>query len=522
MPHGEPTQVEVAIVGGGITGLYTAWRLATSDNGVAPESIALFEASNRTGGRIWSHRMENGSSVPAELGAMFFSDGQPIVHDLATGVFGLPTEPVQPTPRIAYVRGERFKIADLPSLDSVPYNFALDERGLSYHQLMFQALQRIVPGLGDLWPLNSESDFRETVRYLRQLRIDDVPLHRWGFWNLMARTASNESQACILDMVSIRSFLGNWNACDAILSMLRNMTGNWYKLSGGYQILPDAMVDALSRLGVSIHKNCKLTGLYDGNDPDSFRLELDCNGQPHHAECRRVVLTLPKSAYPRLATDSVIFDNLDMNKTLAAVSSVPCCKVFMTYDSPWWEHIDSGPGTVASEVLAKSHTDLPIRQCYYHATAESDESSLLMTAFCDGDAVDFWRTLIEQSNEPRDGTLSSLSRTATEEIRKQLSQMHNADVPTPREALFVDWGSENYGGGWHVWEPGVKSERIMAWLQKPDPSRAIHVCGEAFSAYQGWAEGSLSSAEAMLQAEFDLDCPDWLTSEDSLVPYESQ
>src|ERR1700735_1818120 len=52
-------EVDVAIIGGGPSGLYAAYRLLTgtprSNSPVASKpSVAVFEASSRLGGRIWA------------------------------------------------------------------------------------------------------------------------------------------------------------------------------------------------------------------------------------------------------------------------------------------------------------------------------------------------------------------------------------------------------------------------------------------------------------------------------------
>ena len=44
--------LDVAVVGGGVSGAYSAWRLQT-ERGPA-ERIALFEYSNRIGGRLFT------------------------------------------------------------------------------------------------------------------------------------------------------------------------------------------------------------------------------------------------------------------------------------------------------------------------------------------------------------------------------------------------------------------------------------------------------------------------------------
>lgn len=49
---------DVAVIGAGIGGLYTAWRLATASReaGVRPGRVCVFEASGRMGGRILTLR----------------------------------------------------------------------------------------------------------------------------------------------------------------------------------------------------------------------------------------------------------------------------------------------------------------------------------------------------------------------------------------------------------------------------------------------------------------------------------
>jgi hypothetical protein len=66
-----------------------------------------------------------------------------------------------------------------------------------------------------------------------------------------------------------------------------------------------------------------------------------------------------------------------------------------------------------------------------------------------------------------------------------------------------DWGKEPFGAAAHGWLPGVMSWKHIEFLEafSLDQSSArlnIHVCGEAFSDYQGFIEGSLRSAKRVL------------------------
>src|ERR1700722_15422370 len=109
--EGLPESIDVAVVGGGIAGLYSAWRLLTGTRGGAPPSVAVFEASNRFGGRIFSALPDGMPHVPAELGAMRIVTSQAFVLAL-THEMGLPLAefPMGTTGNLVYLRTKRFRL----------------------------------------------------------------------------------------------------------------------------------------------------------------------------------------------------------------------------------------------------------------------------------------------------------------------------------------------------------------------------------------------------------------------------
>lgn len=46
-------------------------------------------------------------------------------------------------------------------------------------------------------------------------------------------------------------------------------------------------------------------------------------------------------------------------------------------------------------------------------------------------------------------------------------------------------------------------------MRRPVADCDLFICGEAYSCAQGWTEGALESAEAMLEEHFGLDRPGW-------------
>ena len=71
--------IDVAIIGGGISGIYSAWRLANEKNDL---KISLFESSERLGGRLYSVAIPGIPERISELGAMRYRSNQLIINNL--------------------------------------------------------------------------------------------------------------------------------------------------------------------------------------------------------------------------------------------------------------------------------------------------------------------------------------------------------------------------------------------------------------------------------------------------------
>ena len=63
-----------------------------------------------------------------------------------------------------------------------------------------------------------------------------------------------------------------------------------------------------------------------------------------------------------------------------------------------------------------------------------------------------------------------------------------------------DWARPPFFAGCHVWKPGAKSwdvgKELVAFALEDGigKEKRVHVCGEAFSEYQGFIEGALQTA----------------------------
>ena len=70
-------KIDIAIVGGGVSGVYCAWRLKQDD---PTRKIALFEGSGRIGGRLLSVRPPGVPGMVAETNIGFWDGFRPRRH----------------------------------------------------------------------------------------------------------------------------------------------------------------------------------------------------------------------------------------------------------------------------------------------------------------------------------------------------------------------------------------------------------------------------------------------------------
>ena len=129
-------------------------------------------------------------------------------------------------------------------------------------------------------------------------------------------------------------------------------------------------------------------------------------------------------------------------------------------------------------------------------------------AYSDMRNVGTWRALAKPG---ADGfaSLDGNSALAREVHREATNVLGKVDL-APLAARFQDWSADPYGGGWHYYARGHDGLEDSAAMLNPLPGRNLYVCGEAYSLDQGWVEGALERAEAVLQRHFGLSAPLWL------------
>ncbi len=424
---GEPADIlDVAIVGGGISGLYSGWRLLTGrtrDGSPLPKKVAVFELSGRTGGRLltWHPCPDKAPGLNAELGGMRFFRQQELVWGLITNYFvkkGKLQAPIKffvadpNRNNLWYLRESVLKTADLTNPRRLPYRLDASGRYADpssilngvIARLLWENREEVVKRLaGRTAPTNWEDwDAIKPFLLYHGRKVWDT-----GFWNLLWDQLSPETYSYVTDAFGYYSLTNNWNAAEAMQALFSDFTQNpdYHTLHEGYEYLPQLVREEFEHAGGTVLLNTPVAAL-DRADSGLYRLTLGAQGQERTVLARHVILAMPRRSLELLQQTQFWRLDLELSDTgpgprslreyIASVIPYPAFKLFLVYDTPWWR---SAPLSIAA---GRTVCDLPIRQTYYFPPVPGgfppdrpplDGPGLVMASYDDLNAVPFWQTL---------------------------------------------------------------------------------------------------------------------------------
>jgi monoamine oxidase len=200
----------------------------------------------------------------------------------------------------------------------------------------------------------------------------------------------------------------------------------------------------------------------------------------------RVVLAMPAPALRVLASASGMLRSPAFEGVFASVEPFPAMKLYQFYERAWWRPSVAGIRTT---------TDLPVRKIFYFDGAPGSRSALL-AMYTDGRDVAPWASLYAGG-----GPGAAAPPAMAAEVDRQLRAAHPdvSDVPMPLGSALMYWGADPHDVGWHFWRPGLNSDEVLLRAPQPEPDVPVYLANEAFSRGQGWVEGALEAAEAVVR-----------------------
>jgi monoamine oxidase len=512
---------DVVIVGAGMSGLYSAWRIGESwrespalrewaaERPDGKLRIAILEWSDRVGGRIDTRIVADMENVPAEVGGMRFTKDHKIVS-MMVEQFKLPTEPFPMTKDSQFcLRSYRFDETCIQAGTPVPYALSPDEKKQTPNQLFNYAIKKIC-NYSNEWTDANWQWIKQNYRYSDAV-YDNVHLYDIGFWNILYRTLSNEGYDYVWDGGGYNSNTINWNAAEAMPYMTTDfsVTPSYLRIKTGYHQLAVSLAKAVRAQGTPIVGNTRLVRFDKQGDRTIGRVRPTAGGSEATFKTRALMLALPQKSLQLIDQDCEFFENKRVQYCIQSVLPQPSYKLFIAYDKRWWDKSAFYPGPTI--------TDMPLRMTYDFGSEEErggkpgDTRTLLLASYADMNADSFWSVLERETpytQPPSDSRIAAdgganapptMQRMA-ESMLVQVFEMNNVQ-PKPAKiigAYYQDWSQEPYGAGYHAWAAHYKVWEVMREVRKPMPDRHVYIFGEAYSNAQGWVEGAFCTAESVL------------------------
>lgn len=528
----EGLQLDVAVIGGGVAGAYSAWRLQKNDAVKNKQSIALFEYSDRIGGRLYSKCMPGMPNVVAELGGMrYIPDTQPLVTGLIERLklpsklfpMGNPDKTIDAKLNYYYLRGKHLKLYELSEKGKIPYNVSWQEEGMTPDQLQAKIMNLYVPNASNL-----------TFAQWFDVKVFNKKMYEIGYWNFLSQVLSNEAYSYMRDAGGYDANVANASTIAQLPISDFGPTTDFRTLVKGYQHLPITLAEEFDKDGGQVYMNQRLKSIVKQKD-GTYELVFVQTETKHIEDkvkryatvdkeeakevtvyAKKIILAMPRRSLELINWDQ--FENNDfLKENVDSVLIQHAFKLFMGYDYAWWRSLNLWYG--------RSITDLPIRQTYYFDVEgeqpgtddPGNTKALLMASYNDISTVPFWKglevgepyggneTTLKEGIDPNPPAEYNATQTMVEEAHLQVMQMHDLQkIDKPFAALFHDWSGDPYGGGWHEWKAGYRYDEIIKKMVKPVDEDDVFIVGEAYSNNQGWVEGSLETAADMMDRFFNL------------------
>ncbi|KAH7312717.1 amine oxidase [Stachybotrys elegans] len=450
-----PTDVDVIIIGGGFSGLMSAYRLQQ-----AGLTTVVLEAKNAIGGRSRSQRLGNGTGI-IEMGATWINNiTQPKVYAL-TELFGLETTP-------QYVEGDfifqgvdgHVRRLDGPSPSLTAGNPIDADHEAALLFLMDQASKRINIRDFDSFPAEQDVSLVEWVRMQ-------------GLWNnshvqgsvnmlssaLVGRGPHEVGAHYLMDYIISGGGLLELNSED-------ERGAQYLKVKNGTTSIAVGLASAMSPGSVLI--NSPVSRITQCRDLAVVTTEA---GQQFKG--KKVILAIPTNTY----ADIEFVPPLPKDKATVVYNTKPgiYAKAIISYAEPWWR---------SAGIVGKMTSHIgPV--CFTWDTSDPSASQYSLAIFVSGDIATRWHAL------PGPERTSSILGHLAVLVGKDLADY----ALSPVEVNIAEWTKEEYigGGPTSVLGPGMLRQHGEA-LRRPFGN--LHFGGgEMAYEWKGYLEGAVRAGE---------------------------
>lgn len=441
-----PKEVDVAIIGAGLTGLNAARSLQA-----AGKSVHVIEADDRPGGRVWTVKL--GDGTPVNWGATFVGPQQTEILALAREL-GVGTYPTWNRGRnVQFFNGNRKTYTGtVPQVDV--WSLLEVSRAMTRLNGLAGAMDPAAP-----WT-HPEADY-----------LDRMTAYDW-----IRRNARRGSAQQLLDLAVPALFsVESWEvsalhlvfyvrSAGTIQNLLNvNAGAQESQFDGGSMRICEQLAEQLGAGAVTYGSPARRV-VTDGD-----RTTVHADGV--EVSAKRVVVAVPPPMIPRISFEPLLSPTKDQLCQHSPMGSVG--KAVAVYDTPWWR--DAGlTGQVTSDTG-------PVKITF--DISPGSGSPGVMMGFIDAqDARDFSMMTLDERRAA---------------VLEQFAVWFGEQARSPRQYLDVNWDVQEFHRGCPVAVPqtGVITAYKDA-LRRPEG--ALHfACTETATVWSGYMDGAVRAGKAV-------------------------
>ncbi|HEX6368619.1 MAG TPA: FAD-dependent oxidoreductase [Longimicrobium sp.] len=543
-----PDRADLIIVGAGMAGLYCAWRYLEKNPG---QRVVILERLNRPGGRLQT-----------DLINLKASDGQPVVvrdeeggmrfnyhmQELMALFQALDLcDEIVPFPMSGnnnryLFRGRGFtyeEAMEKPQVWSELFRLSPEERNRQPVMLLEEAYHRVVRANHHEPPENPTPKFWQRLRM--EFTWKGTPLYRWQLWGLL-RDMGHTEECCAMLAQTLgfeSPFWSTMNAGEAF-QLMEDFPQNptYFTFEKGYGTLTDALVRRVEGQKGQIFVSTNVDALVEHEG--GFEAQLTQapeyvsaspsvpGGTRATIRAPQIILAVARGALETLFATSPVLNQRHSTdrkkqeranqlwKDLQTTTDQRLLKINLYFERSWWQELD------VPVAYGPSFTDLPVNAVYPFYSLRGVEQDrkdtsppppdlpAALTIYCDWDNTNFWQGLQSvgelfdspeqrKHNEAKPQTMFAASNAVVAEALRLFGELYNTPhVPQPILTSYRLWdGQSDFGYAVHQWALDARDEEVIPRLVEPFEN--IYTCNEAYSDMQGWVNGSIRSADLVLQ-----------------------
>ena len=431
------------IAGGGIAGLYTAYRILKHSPTV---KICILEAANHLGGRLHSVSLEEGTII--EAGGARFNTHQhrilALIHEL--------------------------------KLNSKQIEINSNSKYIPIYRDYDPQLEVIFPEIDNI--------IQKLKNHIRQHNIPDSKLIKTNLLELIHEIYSSEYPTIKKYLIARYPYYSELHSLNALegLALFTNEFSQkmrYFILAGGLEQIITAISHQLEKhSNIHIHLNQPLEAISplenratrDARDARDNRLySISSNDKEYHAY--KVILALPQ---PALMKIKFLTQHPGIRRLINSIQHEPLYRIYARYPR------DKKTGKVWFANLSKIVSNLPIK----YIIPSNVEKGIIMISYTDSRFARYWFNKLTAGDD-----------ILQKELARQLGLLFpELEIPAPLWLKHYYW---DMGAGY--WKPGHSRKEIMPQITQPLAEQDIYICNENYSSHQAWVEGSLESADYVLE-----------------------